>query len=264
MEPKHTFNNVAKEYDRYRPKYPNQLFLDIQEYSSLKQSDSILEIGCGTGQATSGFVDLGYANITCIELGNQLAEITRDKFQHEPNVNIINSAFEDWQSSHADYDLAISATAFHFIDPHIGYRKVYDLLRNQGAIAFFWTVHVPSFDNVFSQIRAVYKRLAPSLDDADVYTVEETIKIRSETIMRDRLFEDLLVKRYEWMDTYTSDEYISWLNTHSGHRLLSENIREPLFDEIRNVIEQNGGVVNKPQVVALFLARKNIDLIKNS
>ncbi|MCH5586549.1 hypothetical protein MK805_16545 [Shimazuella sp. AN120528] len=82
MEPKYTFNNIARDYDRYRPDYPKQLFLDILEYSSLKQSDSILEIGCGTGKATSGFVDLGYVNITCIELSSQLADVTREKFIH--------------------------------------------------------------------------------------------------------------------------------------------------------------------------------------
>ncbi|WP_240877056.1 hypothetical protein [Shimazuella soli] len=63
-----------------------------------------------------------------------------------PNIKVINSPFEVWQSDNTGYDLAISATAFHFIQPQIGYRKVFDLLRNRGSIAFFWTEHVPLFD----------------------------------------------------------------------------------------------------------------------
>jgi ubiquinone/menaquinone biosynthesis C-methylase UbiE len=67
MERKYTFDKVAKEYDKYRPDYPDQLFRDILDYSALNPKDSLLEIGCGTGQATKGFVNLGYQNITCIE-----------------------------------------------------------------------------------------------------------------------------------------------------------------------------------------------------
>jgi SAM-dependent methyltransferase len=256
MEPKYTFDNVAREYDKYRPNYPIQLFHDILDYSLIKPSDSILEIGCGTGQATKGFVNLGYNNITCIELGRQLAEITREKFKHETNVRVINSSFEDWQSDRKDYDLAISGTAFHFIEPQLGYRKVFDLLRNRGSIAFFWTVHVPVFDNVFNQIRKSYRKYAPHLDDSNVPTVDEIINERSKLTKKDNLFEDLVVKEYRWFDTYTSDEYISLLNTHSKHRLLPEDERNLLFDSIKNAIEQNGGVVKKPQVVASYLARK--------
>lgn len=64
MERKSTFNEIAREYDRYRPRYPEQLFTDILELTDIKPSDSILEIGCGTGQATNGFVDLGFDNMT--------------------------------------------------------------------------------------------------------------------------------------------------------------------------------------------------------
>ena len=164
MERKNTFDEIAREYDKYRPSYPDQLFTDILEFAAIKEGDSILEIGCGTGQATKGFVDLGFDNMTCIELGQNLAELTREKFKNSPNVNIINSPFETWKSEKSSFDLAISGTAFHFIQPQEdGYRKVFDLLNDEGSIAFFWTVHVPSFDDVSSRIRESYKRYAPQL-----------------------------------------------------------------------------------------------------
>jgi ubiquinone/menaquinone biosynthesis C-methylase UbiE len=62
MERKNTFNEIAGEYDKYRPSYPEQLFTDILEFAAIKEGDSILEIGCGTGQATKGFVELGFDN----------------------------------------------------------------------------------------------------------------------------------------------------------------------------------------------------------
>jgi len=124
MDHKETFNTVALEYDKYRPAYPKKLFRDIVNYSNISQDCRILEIGCGTGQATQGFLELGYNNITCVELGSNLANITREKFKNEENVRAYNSPFEDWDGNPSNYDLAISGTAFHFINPKVGYPKV--------------------------------------------------------------------------------------------------------------------------------------------
>ena len=47
MERKYLFNEVAQEYDKYRPGCPEQLFLEILEDAAIKPDDSILDIGCG-------------------------------------------------------------------------------------------------------------------------------------------------------------------------------------------------------------------------
>ncbi|MDF2961275.1 MAG: hypothetical protein K0S39_3010 [Paenibacillus sp.] len=259
MELKYTFNEVTQDYDKYRPSYPCQLFLDILEYAPIKPTDAILEIGCGTGQATRGFVDLGYDNVTCIELGPKLAEFTREKFKNNTNVRIINSPFEEWQSERSVFDLTVSATAFHFIQPQqLGYRKVFDLLGPRGSIAFFWTIHVPAFDSVFNKIRESYRKFAPNLDDSDAPSIEKIIDERAILTRKDGLFEDLTVKQYKWSDTYTADEYISLLNTHSRHRILPNDVKGKLFENIKNTIDENGGTIIKPQAVALFLARKKL------
>jgi trans-aconitate methyltransferase len=259
MEQKYTFNEVASEYDKYRPNYPDQLFLDILDYAPIKPIDSILEIGCGTGQATKGFVELGYDNMTCVELNQKLAEFTLEKFKEKPNVSIINSPFEEWQSDKRDFELAISATAFHFIQTQqSGYRKVFEFLCDRGSIAFFWTIHVPSFDNIYNQIRESYRKYSPSLDDSYSPTIEEIIADRSKLTIKDGLFEDLTVKQYRWDDTYTADEYVSLLNTNSRHRMLLSEVRVQLFENIKNTIDQHGGTIIKPQAVALFLARKKL------
>src|SRR5690242_682738 len=108
MENKETFDTVASEYEKYRPTYPNEMFADLFHYSNMDQEDPILEIGCGTGQATSGLVTSGYHNITCIELGKNLVLITSEKFQTYPSINVINSSFEQWNHKGQSFQLAIS------------------------------------------------------------------------------------------------------------------------------------------------------------
>jgi ubiquinone/menaquinone biosynthesis C-methylase UbiE len=53
------FNEVAELYDRVRPTYPGELFEDLVAITGLGQQSSVLEVGCGTGQATRSLAALG-------------------------------------------------------------------------------------------------------------------------------------------------------------------------------------------------------------
>ncbi|MTI68092.1 MAG: class I SAM-dependent methyltransferase [Firmicutes bacterium] len=255
-ERKVTFNEFAKEYEKFRPLYPKQLYFDIIKYTNLNKKDKILEIGCGTGKATEGFVDLYYKNITCVELGSELAKLTREKFKYENTIEVHNSSFEEWIEENNKYDLAISATAFHFINPDVGYSKVAKLLKTKGKLAFFWTIHVQSYDKLYSEIREIYRKHAPNLDDTLMNSHEKYIKDIKNRINKTGLFGDIIVKEYTWEDIYTSDEYINLLNTNSKHRLLAEKDKVLLFEGIRSAINNYGGVIKKQQLVALFLGTK--------
>ncbi len=255
MEYKETFDTVANEYEKYRPTYPDELFKDIFEYSKVSNQDKILEIGCGTGQATIGLIQSGYYNVTCIELGANLARITSEKFKDYETVKVINSSFEDWNPED-EYQLVISGTAFHFIEPNYGYRKVWELLSSKGSIAFFWTIHVPIFDDLYSEIREHYKSFAPHLDDSKFPSPDEVILERKKITEQTALFSNIVVKEYKWFQQYSSKDYVSLLNTNSKHRQLDDNQRKKLFDGIGQTIDRYGGYINKKQMVALFLASK--------
>lgn len=255
-ERKYTFDDIVYEYEKIRPTYPGELFADIVNYSKIEIDSSVLEVGCGTGKGTEGFVQLGYKCIDCVELGEQLAQFTADKFKYEKDVQVYRSAFEEWTPLHNEYSLVFSATAFHFINPEIGYPKVASLLRNHGTMAFFWTYHIQPNTDVFREIGACYEKYAPHLHPNKLPTPDELIEERKGLTMQHNLFQDLVVKTYTWTDTYKSDDYIALLHTQSAHRLLQKDIREKLFHSIRNVIEKHGGKIEKPQFVALYLARK--------
>jgi len=253
-EAKHTFDGVAADYERVRPTYPDALISDILTFSRVPADGRILEIGSGTGQATVPFARRGYA-IDCVEHGADLCEIASQKFSDHPRVRVHCSPFEDWESPDAQFDLAISATAFHFIAPDIGYPKVARLLRPECAIAFFWTVHVPSYSEVFIRIREVYRSVAPELDDSS-FDPYGWIQNERNTIDRTRLFSDVEVKTYAWTEVYDADRYVDLLATNSKHALLPEQTRNELFTGIRGGIAACGGSLAKIHLVALYLARK--------
>jgi ubiquinone/menaquinone biosynthesis C-methylase UbiE len=56
LERARTFNGVAAAYDTYRSGYPSELFSDLIAFAKLRPNNRVLEVGCGSGQATTGFV----------------------------------------------------------------------------------------------------------------------------------------------------------------------------------------------------------------
>ena len=60
MEQRFTFDQVASVYREARPGYPDALVDDVVSHADLKPNDRILEVGCGTGQATMSFAKRGF------------------------------------------------------------------------------------------------------------------------------------------------------------------------------------------------------------
>lgn len=61
--------------------------------SGIAPEESILEIGCGTCQATASLARRGY-RILCIELGENLATIARRNLAGYPSVEVRTGDFE--------------------------------------------------------------------------------------------------------------------------------------------------------------------------
>jgi SAM-dependent methyltransferase len=138
-----TFDEAASLYDEVRPGYPGDLFDDVVSLSGIPSGGRILEIGCGTGQATLPFARRGY-RILCIELGENMAAVARRNLEGYPHAEVRAGAFEESSLQEGSFDLAISATAFHWLDPAIAYPKAAATLRDGGSLALFWNVHVHS------------------------------------------------------------------------------------------------------------------------
>jgi trans-aconitate methyltransferase len=117
-----TFDQVPELYDRARPNYLPQLFDDLVSLAQLPQKARLVEIGCGTGQATLPLAQRGYA-ITCVELGKQLAAVAQRKLANFTSVEVINANFESWQPERAEFDAIVAFTAFHWIAPDLRYER---------------------------------------------------------------------------------------------------------------------------------------------
>ena len=103
------FAEVAREYDRFRPSYPDALFDTIVEFGDLRAGDPALEIGAGTGKATVGFLERGL-RVHALEPTTGMAAIARAK-----GVDVEESLFETWDLAGRRFRLAYAAQAWHWV-----------------------------------------------------------------------------------------------------------------------------------------------------
>jgi ubiquinone/menaquinone biosynthesis C-methylase UbiE len=89
------FNEVPDLYDRVRPGYPEDLFADLVAITGMNDGSSVVEVGCGTGQATRSLAALG-CSVTAIEPVAEMAALARHRLATFGNVNVETSTFEEW------------------------------------------------------------------------------------------------------------------------------------------------------------------------
>ena len=256
-----TFDEAASLYDEVRPGYPEDLFDDIVSLSGIPAGGRILEIGCGTGQATVPFARRGY-HILCIELGENMAAVARRNLKGYPQAAVRTGAFEESSLEDGAFDLAISATAFHWLDPAVAYPKAATALRVGGSLALFWNVHVHSHasEGFFEAAQRIYEREAPEIvgpEDHKGLPRPHEVLDRTEEIQNTDHFGSIITRHYRWDETYDSWGYLRVLSTYSGHRSLSADTRERLFHGIADLIDNRfDGRIVKGYLTTLYVAHR--------
>jgi SAM-dependent methyltransferase len=252
-----TFEEVPELYDRARPLYPAELFDDLVAYAGLAAGSRVLEIGCGTGQATVPLAERGL-QITCVELGEGLAAIARRNLERFPNVEVVHAVFEDWEAAEASFDAVVAFTAFHWVDPEVKFEKPARLLRPGRALAVAETQHVllEGGDPFWTEVQADYDAVVPSDRNRPPPRPEEVDDLRAQ-LAETGLFTGIEARRYLADVTYSAEEYIGVLDTYSPNRAMESAKRERLFDLIRRRIEARPSrTVTKTYLFTLNLARR--------
>jgi SAM-dependent methyltransferase len=252
-----SFNNVARGYDEIRPGYPEQLFRDIDAVTVSSGRREALEIGCGTGQATLPVARLGY-DILCLDIGANMIQVAAEKLKAYPNVRFQNLSFEEWPLVPNSYDLVFSATAFHWVPREIGFPKAAQALKPGGALAVFSNAHPQPFNGFFEEVQPIYSRVVPEWGDPrDQLPTDEKNQLECKAIEATGLFSSVELKTYPWSMQYRTAEYLSLLNTYSGHLQLEAQRRQRLYDEIGALIDSSyGGMIERPYLTVLYLCRK--------
>ncbi|MGB8880877.1 MAG: hypothetical protein WCD11_31550 [Solirubrobacteraceae bacterium] len=143
---------------------------------------------------------------------------------------------------------AVSQAAFaalvllgHWIDPSIRYKRAWQLLRPGGHLAFWSATHVlpEQGDPFFVEIQEVYEEIGEGLPDGAIWMRPGELADSRDEIEGSGLFEDVLVREFDWEVVYDADSYLRLLdNTFPNHIAMQPWHRERVYSEIRRRLAQ--------------------------
>jgi ubiquinone/menaquinone biosynthesis C-methylase UbiE len=158
------FDDVADEYDRRRPTYPDELVARACELAGVESSHQVLEVGCGSGQLTRSLLARGL-HVVAVEPGGRLLSLAEKKLQGAGDVDFVHARFEDARLPRRHFRAVFSASAFHWINPEVSWQKAADVLLPGGTLALIQYFGLSDQHSRADQelLLAALRRIAPEI-----------------------------------------------------------------------------------------------------
>src|SRR5690242_861612 len=136
------FDDVAEAYDAARPGYPDELVAAAVSRGGLARGSRVLEVGCGTGKLTESLLAHGL-DVDAVDPGANMVAVAR---RRAPAARYHVGRFEDVDLPRA-FEAVCSGTAFHWVDPAVGWRKAASHLAPGGLLALLARVGLADDDS---------------------------------------------------------------------------------------------------------------------
>jgi SAM-dependent methyltransferase len=250
------FDEDAERYDRARPGYPEALIDDLFVLAGIGSGSRVLEIGCGTGQATVPLARRG-CSVVAVELGARLAVVAARNLAPYPNAQVVVDTFEDWPPPDEPFDAVVAFSSFHWIDVHVGLARVADALRPGGSFATIDTDHVAGgTDPFFVDVQECYERFDPTTPPGLRLSRADDVVYSADPDPEGRLGA-AHIRRYETDLAYTTATYLDVLQTYSVTRALDDGERAGLLTCIGSLIDERyGGLIVKRYLRTMRVSRR--------
>ncbi len=251
MDFRKIFNDRVRpeDFDKYRYRYNNALFADVIAFSHLDATKKALEIGPGTGQATTPILESGCSYLA-IELGENFTAYMKQRFASYPNFQIIHGDFETYPFDSKTFDLVYSAATIQWIPEDLAFPKIYQMLKPGGTLAMFKSHDDYKTPNpaLYEEIQQVYaKFFKPEIPYTRKFDYAHATAYG---------FTDFECREYMEKIEFTADEYLSYIHIHCDHLTLTEPHRSRFSAGIRDVISRYGGSISVHKQTILYLVKK--------
>jgi ubiquinone/menaquinone biosynthesis C-methylase UbiE len=271
------FDGLAESYDARRSGYPSELVATAVRLAGLDRGSRVVEVGAGTGKLTEELVACGL-RVEAVDPGRNMIGLARRRVGESELVRFHLARFEDVSLPEGRFDAIFAASAFHWVDPSVGWAKAAALLLPGGTFALLQPIGVrdAASGKVLDELGAAFTRLAPelaaeSVAARDEATIRAGVDERRENVSEvwswlahpgfavpeaGTLFGPASFTSVPRLRELTADELWALFETTSRHHRLSATARTELRAEYARIIARCGGTLRSPQLVALVTARR--------
>ena len=274
------FDEVAADYDRNRPTYPDELVDRACRVAGIGSGDPVLEVGCGSGQLTRGLVARGL-HVTALEPGRNLLSLAEQNLEGPGQVGFVQARFEDAQLPHSHFRAVFSASAWQWIDPEVSWQKAARALVPGGTLALIQYCGLQEERSAGDQeaLLSALARVAPEIAAGwprywDLATIAAGVEQRRENVSEvwawigshdvarsyaGRLFCEVRIASVPTLLEQTPDELNALLGTASFYQRLSAHQRQALESESVAIFERLGRPIRSSTVAVLVTARRSAE-----
>lgn len=269
------FDAVAESYDRERPSYPPALVEEVCAAAGLGRGSPVLEVGCGTGKLTEALVERGLS-VDAVDPGANMIAFARRRTGDRVRFHL--GRFEDVDLPDTAFDAVFSATAFHWVDPSVGWAKAARLLRPGGMLALL--MYITYLDEETGEndeaVHEVFERHLPAHEDwirrplRDIGALRAGFDERSHDVSAvwtwlghhdltsleaPSLFEDVSLTTAIDPREQTADQLWALFATTSAYARVDPIARTAFERDVRATIADLGGTLRSNELAVLVTAR---------
>lgn len=236
-----SFGQIAHDYDRYRPRYPEPLIAEILSHPTTpaSQSPRILDVGSGTGILATQLLTAGRhtfaagCQILAVEPDTEMAGIARSK-----GLIVEVANFEDWDPDNRTFDIITFGQSFHWVDPALALPLIRTILKPGGMLALVWN-DVVATGEVGDALASIVDAFHPRLDSSEAIQERGTHEHPVMADLRDNGF-TTEERSFEETLHYSREDWLSMVFTHSAQLTMPTHQREAMFSEMSAVIPDEG------------------------
>ena len=244
------FDTIPDQFDKFRPRYSEELFAYLNAEVGIGPGKRVLELGPGTGQATEPVLRTG-CEYHAIELGEHLYRKMKEKYGKLPNFNIVNDDFITHDFGDMKFDMIYSAATIQWIPEKVAFTKTFELLKPGGTLAMMLTSAEYRSNNeaLYEKIQALYDRYykpdIPYKHGGFRYTAAPEYGYTE-------------VERHEFKGqrVFTADEYVAFSGTHCDHIVIPEPLRAEFFEGLRKAVLEAGDRIVFNDTYVLYITKK--------
>ncbi len=251
-----TFEKISRLYDKARISYPPQLIDDIVAYSKIRLNGKILDVGCGTGQATLPFAQRGYY-VVGLDVGKDMIDVATEKCSSFPKVSFKVGKFEDVELPDSSLDVITSGMAWHWIDPMNGEQKAHRILKRRGTLALFWSYQRKEESDFVKAVGTVLDNYGEKDRGPAGSRVKSFINALYDQLKQSKFFTSVEMREYDENIEFSKQRYLDLVISYGWVQVLPEEKRGHLIKDMQELYKRYTEPLVIPYRYVLILAKRN-------